>query len=367
MRKFVSILCGVITFFMLSCKQESTVEMKLWYNRPATNWMKSALPIGNGELGAMFLGGIAREQLQFNEKSLWSGSQELRGAYQSFGDVFLDFEGIDSCKVENYYRELSLDEAIGRVTFDWQGVTYEREYFASHPDSMIVARLITLGNEGKLSFSVTLKDGREGVTRCKDNTTLLLQNKLDLLSYEAQLKVMNEGGSLFIEGDRLVVKNADAVTLLLTGATNFSLSSPSYIDETSEELHLRISDRICKASIKGYEQLKQSHMKDYCPLFQRVKLDLTETLPVIPTDELVKFHKESLYLDMLYFQYGRYLMLASSRGMDLPSNLQGIWNNDNTPPWECDIHSNINVQMNYWPVENCNLSECHAPFLNYIF
>ena len=199
MRKFVSILYGVITFFMLSCKQESTVEMKLWYNRPATNWMKSALPIGNGELGAMFLGGIAREQLQFNEKSLWSGSQELRGAYQSFGDVFLDFEGIDSCKVENYYRELSLDEAIGRVTFDWQGVTYEREYFASHPDSMIVARLITLGNEGKLSFSVTLKDGREGVTRCKDNTTLLLQNKLDLLSYEAQLKVMNEGGSLFAQ------------------------------------------------------------------------------------------------------------------------------------------------------------------------
>ena len=88
---------------------------------------------------------------------------------------------------------------------------------------------------------------------------------------------------------------------------------------------------------------------------------------MIPTDELVKFHKESLYLDMLYFQYGRYLMLASSRGMDLPSNLQGIWNKDNTPPWECDIHSNINVQMKYWPVENCNLSECHAPFLNYIF
>ena len=98
-----------------------------------------------------------------------------------------------------------------------------------------------------------------------------------------------------------------------------------------------------------------------------MNFDLTETLPVIPTDELVKFHKESLYLDMLYFQYGRYLMLASSRGMDLPSNLQGIWNNDNTPPWECDIHSNINVQMNYWPVENCNLSECHAPFLNYYF
>ncbi|HBV19962.1 MAG TPA: hypothetical protein DEB68_10175, partial [Bacteroides sp.] len=199
-------LCAMYTLY--SCKQETTAEMKLWYNRPATNWMKSALPIGNGELGAMFFGGISHEQLQFNEKSLWSGSPELRGAYQSFGDVFLDFEGIDSCEVENYYRELSLDEAIGRVTFDCQGVTYEREYFASCPDCMIVARLITPGNKGKLSFSVTLKDGREGVARCKDNTTLLLQNKLDLLSYEAQLKVMNEGGSLLIEGDRLVVKNA---------------------------------------------------------------------------------------------------------------------------------------------------------------
>lgn len=148
-------LCAMYTLY--SCKQETTAEMKLWYNRPATNWMKSALPIGNGELGAMFFGGISHEQLQFNEKSLWSGSPELRGAYQSFGDVFLDFEGIDSCEVENYYRELSLDEAIGRVTFDCQGVTYEREYFASYPDCMIVARLITPGNKGKLSFSVILE------------------------------------------------------------------------------------------------------------------------------------------------------------------------------------------------------------------
>lgn len=149
-------LCAMYTLY--SCKQETTAEMKLWYNRPATNWMKSALPIGNGELGAMFFGGISHEHLQFNEKSLWSGSPELRGAYQSFGDVFLDFEGIDSCEVENYYRELSLDEAIGRVTFDCQGVTYEREYFASYPDCMIVARLITPGNKGKLSFSVILED-----------------------------------------------------------------------------------------------------------------------------------------------------------------------------------------------------------------
>lgn len=360
------LLCVGTMGILYSCKQDSPVEMKLWYNRPATNWMTSALPVGNGELGAMFFGGIASEQVQFNEKSLWAGSPEKRGAYQSFGDVFLDFEGIDSCKVENYRRELSLDEAIGRVEFDWQGVTYRREYFASHPDSVIVICLATPGSKGELNFSIALKDGREGVTTLMDSTTLLLQHRLDLLSYEAQLKVINEGGTLLADGNRLHVDGADAVTLLLTGATNFGLSSPSYVGETAEQLHLRVSQRIREASVKGYEQLRKSHLDDYCPLFHRVTFDLGESVPVIPTDELVKSHKESLYLDMLYFQYGRYLMLASSRGMNLPSNLQGIWNNDNTPPWECDIHSNINVQMNYWPVENCNLSECHEPFLNYI-
>lgn len=368
MERFIlSVFCLCTNFMLYSCKKDSSVEMKLWYNHPAENWMRSALPIGNGELGAMFFGGVSNEQVQFNEKSLWTGNSEKRGAYQSFGDIFINFEGIDSTKVENYCRELSLDEAIGRVTFDLHGVTYEREYFASFPDSVIVIRLTTPENKGKLSLSVGLKDGREGVTSLLDNTTLLLQDSLDLISYEAQLKVLNEGGVLSSDGNRLNIKEADAVTLLLTGATNFSISSPDYIGETAKQLHNRISDRICLAYHKGYEQLKQEHLNDYCPLFSRVKFDLGVPTPDMPTDELVRLHKESLYLDMLYFQYGRYLMLASSRGMDLPNNLQGIWNNDNTPPWECDIHSNINVQMNYWPVENSNLSECHEPFLNYLF
>lgn len=350
-----------------SCQQaDETTELKLWYPRPATEWMTSALPIGNGELGAMFFGGIDRERLQFNEKTLWTGSTEKRGAYQNFGDVYIDFEGMSITEVTDYRRELSLDEAIGRVSYHWKETDYVREYFASHPDGVVVARFVTPGKSGQLNFTISLKDGRDGIVKITEQNVFLLQSCLDLLSYEAQLKVMNEGGTLTAEDGCLKVSDADAVTLLLTGATNFSLSSPDYIGETKEQLHERLSKRMEQASARSYGQLKERHLADYQPLFERVKLDLGTALPEIPTDELVRSHRESLYLDMLYFQYGRYLMLASSRGMNLPSNLQGIWNNSNTPPWECDIHSNINVQMNYWPAETCNLSECHLPYLNYI-
>ena len=357
------VFCSIVT----SCRQaDESTELKLWYTRPATEWMTSALPIGNGELGAMFFGGIEREQLQFNEKTLWTGSTEKRGAYQSFGNVYIDFEHVDTIGITDYRRELSLDDAIGRISYRREGTDYVREYFASHPDGVVVARFATPGKTGKLNFTVSLEDGRDGATVPMDGNVLLLQNRLELLSYEAQLKVLNEGGTLTTEGNRLRVSGADAVTLLLTGATNFSLSSPDYVGETKEQLHERLSKRMEQASAHSYGELKERHLVDYQPLFERVRLDLEAAFPKIPTDELVRSYRESLYLDMLYFQYGRYLMLASSRGMNLPSNLQGIWNNDNTPPWECDIHSNINVQMNYWPAEPCNLPECHLPFLNYI-
>lgn len=363
---FFSVFSLGLGLLLASCEKNSFGEMKLWYTHPATHWMTSALPIGNGELGALFFGGIACEQIQFNEKTLWTGSSVMRGAYQSFGNIYINFEGIDTCTIDKYHRELSLDDGTGRVRFCQNGVDYHREYFASNPDSMIVIRIYTLRNKGKLNFTVSLKDRHEGVTTVKDGTILLIQNHLDLLSYEAQLKVLNEGGDVLTDSSQIKVKGADAVTLLLTGATNFNISSPNYIGETEEQLHARLSNRIQMGVKKGYEELRERHLADYCPLFGRVKFDLGESLPTIPTDELVRKHKESLYLDMLYFQYGRYLMLASSRGMNLPNNLQGIWNADNTPPWECDIHNNINIQMNYWPAETANLPECHLPFLEYI-
>lgn len=359
------VLVFVLIVALISSRKLEAAPLKLWYTHPATEWMTSALPIGNGELGAMFFGGVEREQIQFNEKTLWTGSTQKRGAYQSFGDVYLEFAGHGGASA--YIRELSLDDAIGTVSYEVDGVCYLREYFVSRPDGVIVMRLSTPGATGQLNFSVGLADGHPGTqSEITPEGGIMYRGKLDLLSYEAQLKILPQGGTLLADTAGLRVSDADAVTILLTAATNFRLSSANYIGETPRQLHERLEDRLQRASAKEYEELKSAHLRDYRPLFNRVKLDLKADLPEMPTDELVRRHKESLYLDMLYFQYGRYLMLSSSRGMNLPNNLQGIWNNNNTPPWECDIHSNINIQMNYWPTESCNLSECHQPFIQYV-
>ncbi|MDO4162927.1 MAG: glycoside hydrolase family 95 protein [Bacteroides sp.] len=339
--------------------------MTLWYDRPATVWMTSALPIGNGELGAMFFGGIESERIQFNEKTLWTGSTTQRGAYQSFGDIYLDFAGHNG-SVSNYRQELSLDDAIGRVSYQMDGVTYRREYLASHPDGVIVIRFSTPDARGKISLGIRMEDARDSLSTTIDGCTLAFCRTLELLSYEARLSVCHEGGTLKHSNGKIVVQNADAVTLLLAAGTNFSLTSPTYVGETPAQLHARLKQRLQQASAQSYEALKNTHLQDYQPLFRRVSLYLDSSMPNYTTAELIRQHKESRYLDMLYFQYGRYLMIASSRGMNLPNNLQGIWNDNNTPPWQCDIHTNINIQMNYWPAENCNLSECHLPLLHYI-
>lgn len=337
--------------------------LKLWYEKPATVWMYSALPIGNGEFGAMFFGGVGKEQIQFNEKTVWAGSTTSRGAYQNFGDLYLEFQGQD--KYTDYYRELSLDDAMGRVSYTSNGVRYEREYLASNPDSAVIIRLTTPESTGKLNFTVTLQDAHSGTTTASGNN-ITMKGNLDILVYEAQVQVANEGGTVTAANGKLTVANADAVTIILTGATNFDLSKTNYTGKTSAQLHGNLSARISSASAKSYAGLKAAHENDYQPKFSRVKLDLGIPMPDVPTDLLVTTYKESTYLDVLYFQYGRYLMLSSSRGMDLPNNLQGLWNNSNNPPWQCDIHTNINIQMNYWPVENTNLSEIHLPFLNYV-
>lgn len=356
-----SLLLTFVSAFWLNAEQPL---MKLWYTRPAQNWMTSALPIGNGELGGLFFGGIACERLQFNEKTLWTGSETKRGAYQSFGNLYIDFAEHNGEAVD-YCRELCLDNAIGSVSYEMNGVKYRREYFASYPDRVIVMRITTPGMKGRLNLSVRLEDSHFGQLSVNKNI-LGIQGQLDLLSYDAQVKVLNEKGQLSVVDNRLTVCDADAVTILLVAGTNFNISATDYLGTSSEDLHKELYTRLSNASRKNYAALKNIHLKDYQSLFSRVKLDLQADMPEYPTDELVRNHKESRYLDMLYFQYGRYLMLGSSRGMNLPNNLQGIWNADNTPPWECDIHSNINIQMNYWPAEITNLPECHLPFLQYI-
>lgn len=337
--------------------------MKLWYDKPGVEWMTDALPIGNGELGAMFFGGTEKEQIQFNEKTLWSGNREIRGAYQNFGDLLLEFSGHDA--YTDYRMELDLDDAMGRVSYQVGGVRFLREYFASHPDEVIVMRISTPGKKQKLTFDVRLADAHKGAMTVSDNE-IVISGKLDLVSYEAQVRIVPKGGTLTKDEDKIAVKEAREVMILLTAATNYAIAAKDYIGETAVQLHDRLTERMTRAAGKSFDELKKNHLKDYQPMYDRVKLDLKVDVPAMPTDELVRSHRDNTYLDVLYFQYGRYLMLASSRGMDLPNNLQGLWNNSNRPPWESDIHTNINIQMNYWPAENTNLSECHLPFLRYI-
>ena len=339
------------------------LPLRLWYDEPAAEWMTSALPVGNGDMGAMFFGGVAHEQVQFNEKTLWSGSPDKRGSYRNFGNIYMDFLTPDTCS--GYRRELSLDEAVGRVSYVIGTTRYEREYFASHADSVVVMRLSTPGSRGRLNLALRMVDG-EGRQAMTGGNMFLVSGQLDLLHYEAQAVVKAEGGTVRTEDGQLMVSGADAVTVVLAAATDFDLSSPTYICGDERGLHARVSARVERTSALAYKRLRARHVEDYSRLFGRVDLELTDDVPLMTTDELLRNHKYNNYLDMLCFQYGRYLMISSSRGGAVPSNLQGLWNNVNNPPWECDYHSNINIQMNYWPAEVTNLAECHMPFINYV-
>lgn len=361
MKRAFLFLVSLLLLPTASVAQQPT--LKLIYDSPATDWMTEALPVGNGQLGVMFFGGIGREVVQFNEKTLWQGSPTERGAYQNFGQLTLDFKGYTDASA--YVRELDLDSAIGRVRYTAHGADFLREYFASNPAGVVAIRIVRTDGEGLLNFTVALSDAHEATTEAADNR-LSIRGRLHHIDYEAQAIVCPESGSAFALRGKIDVVNARAVTILLAAGTTYDIHSPSYVGPTPEQLHSRLSHRINMAARKGYARLRAEHVADYRRLYSRVALNLGEPAPALTTDRLLRDRRESNYLDALYFQYGRYLTIASSRGVDLPSNLQGIWCNSNTPPWECDIHTNINVQMNYWPVEAANLSECHLPLLGYI-
>ena len=266
--------------------------------------------------------------------------------------------------VENYRRELDLEDAISRVNYKVGTTQYTREYFSSFPDNVIVARL-TANEANKLSFDVRLNDAHSGATTYAGNK-ITMSGNLSTLSYEGQVVVLNEGGTLTTGTNKITVSNADAVTILLAGGTDYD---PSVANYKGTGLHAKITNQMDSASAKPYSTLKTNHLNDYKPLFGRTTLHLDETKPSVSTPELINSYNAGSYdpaLEVLYFQYGRYLTLSSSRGA-LPSNLQGIWNNSNTPPWQSDYHTNINMQMNYWPTDITNLSEAFTPFSNFIY
>lgn len=335
----------------------------LWYRQPAENWMTSALPIGNGLFGAMIFGGVKQEHIQFNDKTLWTGSKSQRGAYQNFGDIYISFAHTGTAS--KYRRELDLQEGIARVCYTVDSTDFSREYFASYPDKIVVMHF-TASRPQAISFDLNLSDAHSGTKTIADDAAEI-SGKLTVLSYLACVKVIIEGGRLDCSSEQIKVADANAATILLAGGTDYDPISPEYL---GSGLRDRIFSCIKDASAKSYAQLKSRHLADYQALFNRVSFSVNDSRSAVPTDELLTSYNAGTYnpaLEVLYFQYGRYLMISCSRGMALPSNLQGLWNNSNRPPWECDIHSNINVQMNYWPAEVTNLSECHEPFLDYIY
>jgi alpha-L-fucosidase 2 len=374
-------------------------DLVLWYPKPATQWVE-ALPVGNGRLGAMVFGGPSEEHIQFNESTVWTGvpreyqhegavkvlpqlRQLLREGkqaeaealamkdfmsvplrqekYQPFGDVRLKLAGGEAT---DYRRELDLDSAVASVRYRAGGVTYRREVFASYPDQVIVVR-ISADKPGAVSFSAGL-DSPHKVAR----TVALGPGELALrgevqkggIRFEARLRALAEGGRVAVKGDRLSVEGADAVTLLLAGATNHV----NYHD-LSADPGARCGKALEASAQRPYAELRSRHVADHQALFRRVKLALGRTAAAdLPSDERLRkvLAAPDPQLAALFFQYGRYLLIASSRPGGQPANLQGIWNDQLAPPWDSKWTVNINTEMNYWPAEPTNLAECASPLFD---
>ncbi len=357
----------------------------LWYTQPATlsgvsnPWMEYSLPIGNGQFGASLFGGIQTDEIQFNDKTLWSGGPSQYGIYENFGSVYVEDMsyqfgyGADN-GVTDYYRTLDLENATGTVGYknSDKSISYKREYIASYPDKAVVWRY-TASEEGKVSLRFTMASGAPGIvaTTTYSDGTASFSGSLQTISYAAHLKVVPDGGTMTTSNDGIVVEGANSVLVVLVGITDFVADQVSHVTGLKAQLPADAAAQADAVAAQGWESVYSKHVADFEQYFGRVSFEIAGTENVMPTNEMVDAYNAGTMegnrmLEQLYFHYGRYLEISSSRGVDLPSNLQGIWNNRSDAPWHSDIHANINVQMNYWPAEPTNLSEMHVPFLNYI-
>lgn len=347
---------------------------KMWDNRPAKTWMTDAYPIGNGRIGGMIFGGINHEQIQFNDNTLWTGDEQDRGAYQAFGNLYLDFDkATDTDIPADYRRELDMNRSVHTTTFTKDGIKYKREYFCSFPDKVMVLRY-TADKKGALSGILRLTDTRPNTATANGNRLTFSGKLSNGMQYLATALIKLEGGSLSKqaddkEGDQLKITKADAITILLSAATDFNNSRATHWRGEAPSIKV---DSILKAdNTKPYTALLQRHTADYQRLYGRVHLNLGATpaaTMALPTIQRLINYKKTFdpELEAMIFQYGRYLLISSSRKGGLPANLQGLWNESNNPPWGSDYHTNINIQMNYWPAEPTNLSECAIPYLDHI-
>lgn len=368
----------IFTLFYLSAvaQVKQGDDMKLWDNKPAQEWMTEAYPMGNGRMGGMVFGGISQERIQFNEISLWTGDETNTGTYQAFGDVYVDFMNKEANVPvpSDYHRTLDISKAVQTIAYTHNDITYSREYFTSFSDKVMVLNF-TANKKAAYSATIKLKDAH-GAKITANGTTLTFSGKLENgMAYTSTLLLKTEGGIVTAEPDdkggfQLTIKKANAFTILLTAATDYSNERERQWKGEAPEL--KVKHNLAAASSKKYRLLLRRHIKDYQELFGRVSLNLGTTAAStlrLPTHKrLIHYDQYTAdpQLEALLFQYGRYLLISSSRKGGLPANLQGLWNDSNNPIWRSDYHSNINLQMNYWPALPTNLFESHIPYLNYI-
>ncbi len=369
----------------------------LWYKTSAVAtgvsypWMEYALPLGNGELGCMIFGGVHNEEIQFNEKTLWSGQPNIVGAaggqrtFMDFGSVYV--ENRDKAimdGVTDYVRYLDIEEGIAGVEFkNANGSKFTRKYLSSAPAQVIAAKYTAEGaDKMNLRFTLEPGDGIGAEDVSYENGMAVFTGKMHV-KYAARLHVVADKDATVTSSDKgIEVINATEVTFYLKGETNFNgdVDAPGYfVAETPEQVSERAKTVIDEAVAKGYDAIEAEHIQDFTAITKRMTFDLGLQTPAMDTKALVDNYypnngnanstaNDHLFLEQLYFHYGRYLAISSNRKpIAAPNNLQGIWNDRGAnSPWNSDIHTNINIQMNYWPTEITNLSDLHKPFVNFI-
>jgi alpha-L-fucosidase 2 len=407
-RLLTIVFVAAVALVSSAARRSDTVEsaLRLWYARPAANW-NEALPIGNGRLGAMVFGGVEHERLQLNEDSVWAGEvrdrvnpdaasaiPEVRRLlfdgkpkeaealadksvmgiprrmppYQPLGDLTLDFEGARDAT--EYERDLDLDTAIATVRFRAGGTAFRREIFSSAVAQVIVIR-ITKEGPAPISFAASLSRVQDASTTADGSDRILMSGQARVrdtrhpderpvgVRFAAALQAIAENGTVGARDGVLRVDGARSVTLLLAAATDFREKSPA--DACRQTLS--------RVASVPFERLRAEHIADYQRFFHRVTFTLNAPAPIVATDERlarVRSGQTDPQLAALYFQFGRYLLISSSRPGTLPANLQGLWNESLSPPWDSKYTININTEMNYWPAEVTNLPELHEPLFDLV-
>jgi len=421
MSKKITTIIFLMFFFLNLCSQTNSTNRiyEVWDDKPAPNrgndgsirargypydhdWEYHSMPIGNGYMGANIFGRTDMERIQITDKTLTNGAPYGSGGLTNFAEVFLEFDHYD---ISNYRRSLNLNEAISYVSYEYEGVTYSREHLANYPNNIIAIKLSAskqakisctvsavnpyLRNNNEMNHSFLGKDAskaiitpltKSGTVKAEGNTITLSGNVPGFnLNYEGQIKIINDGGKLYANNENgsneIRIVDANSAIILIATGTNYMLSDKIFLADSN---HLKLDpkifphDKVTKvieeASALGYVKLKESHLKDYQNLFSRVSLELTSTVPQIPTRTLVENYQQGgtdVYLEELMFHFGRYLLIASSRPGTLPTTLQGVWSQYHVSPWSAGYWHNINVQMNYWSAFNTNLYETFIAYEEY--